>query len=72
MVSPKFIKSLQKTATDLDGASKELHQIAKTFEEVELYNPINKMISIVSILELATVRARSLAGRLVDKEAGYF
>lgn len=72
MVSPKYIKSLHKTATDLDGASKELYQIAKTFEEVEFYNPVNKMIAIVSTLEMATVKARSLTGRLVNKESGYF
>ena len=50
MDNPKYIQVMRQVASDFDGISHELFQVASDLERMDQYNPQQKLFSLVSIL----------------------
>jgi hypothetical protein len=63
---------LRQIATDYDGVSQELFQAAQLIDQNTRYNLQNKLLSLVRISEVSTVKLRDVSSRMVEMDAGMF
>ena len=47
MDNPKYIQVMRQVASDFDGISHELFQVASDLERMDQYNPQQKLFSLV-------------------------
>ncbi len=72
MENPKYIDLMRQAASDFDGISHELFQIANRLEAIDRYNPQQKLFSLVRIAETSTVTLRNLTARTVTDDTSVF
>ena len=72
MEHSKYIQAIRKVASDFDGVSHELFQVADTMERVDQYNPQSKLFSLVRTAEVSTVALRNLTARTVHDDLAPF
>ena len=60
MENPKYILLMRQVASDFDGISHELFQIANDLERIEQFNPQQKLFGLVRGAEVSTVSLGSL------------
>ena len=72
MEHSKYIQAMRKVASDFDGVSHELFQVADTMERVDQYNPQSKLFSLVRTAEVSTVALRNLTARTVHDDLAPF
>ena len=65
MENPKYILVMRQIASDYDGISHELFQIANNLERMDQFNPQQKLFSLVHNAEVSTVSLRNLTARSV-------
>ena len=65
MENPKYILVMRQVASDYDGISHELFQIANNLERMDQFNPQQKLFSLVRNAEVSTVSLRNLTARTV-------
>ena len=56
MDNPKYIQVMRQVASDFDGISHELFQVASDLERMDQYNPQQKLFSLVRSAEVSSVR----------------
>lgn len=69
MENPKYIVIMRQVATNYDGISQELFNIANSLEQIDQFNPQQRMMSLVRSAEVSTVSLRNLAARTIRDEA---
>ena len=72
MEHSKYIQAMRKVASDFDGVSHELFQVADTMERVDQYNPQPKLFSLVRTAEVSAVALRNLTARTVHDDLAPF
>ena len=72
MEHSKYIQAMRKVASDFDGVSHELFQVADTMERVDQYNPQLKLFSLVRTAEVSAVALRNLTARTVHDDLAPF
>ena len=72
MSQKKRSDQLRQIASDYDGVSQELFQVARLMDQNGRYNVQSKMMSLVRIAEANTVRLRDAASRMVEMDVGMF
>ncbi len=72
MENPKYIEIMRQAASSFDSLSSELFWIARQLEIDDLYNPQQKLFSLVRISEVAAVQVRNLAARTVTQDIAPF
>ena len=65
MDNPKYIQVMRQVASDFDGISHELFQVASDLERMDQYNPQQKLFSLVRSAEVSSVILRNLTARTV-------
>ena len=60
MDNPKYIQVMRQVASDFDGISHELFQVASDLERMDQYNPQQKLFSLVRSAEVSSVTLRNL------------
>ena len=55
MDNPKYIQVMRQVASDFDGISHELFQVASDLERMDQYNPQQKLFSLVRSAEVSSV-----------------
>ena len=60
MENPKYILVMRQVASDYDGISHELFQIANNLERMDQFNPQQKLFSLVRNAEVSTVSLGNL------------
>ena len=71
MENSKYILLMRQVASDFDGISHELFQIANGLERIDQFNPQQKLYGLVRCAEVSTVSLRNLTARTVhDDEIG--
>lgn len=68
MKRERIIETLRQTASDYDGVSEKLFQIANQMDEIERFNPQNTLFSLVRTSEMATVLLRNLTARTIEED----
>lgn len=68
MKRERIIEDLRRTASDYDGVSQRLFQIANQMDEIERFNPQNTLFSLVRTSEMATVLLRNLTARTIEED----
>ena len=63
MDNPKYIQVMRQVASDFDGISHELFQVASDLERMDQYNPQQKLFSLVRSAEVSSVTLRNLTAR---------
>lgn len=63
---------MRKVASDYDGISHELFQIANNLERMDEFNPQQKLFSLVRNAEVSTVSLRNLTARTVRDDVAPF
>ena len=58
MDNPKYIQVMRQVASDFDGISHELFQVASDLERMDQYNPQQKLFSLVRSAEVSSVIVR--------------
>ena len=56
MDNPKYIQVMRQVASDFDGISHELFQVASDLERMDQYNPQQKLFSLVRSAEVSSVK----------------
>lgn len=69
MDNPKYIQVMRQVASDFDGISHELFQVASDLERMDQYNPQQKLFSLVRSAEVSSVTLRNLTARTVRDDA---
>lgn len=72
MENPKYILVMRQVASDYDGISHELFQVANDLERMDQFNPQQKLFSLVRNAEVSTVSLRNLTARTVRNDAAPF
>ena len=72
MKNPKYILLMRQVASDFDGISHELFQIANDLERIEQFNPQQKLFGLVRGAEVSTVSLRNLTARTVHDDVAPF
>lgn len=72
MENPKYILVMRQVASDYDGISHELFQIANNLERMDQFNPQQKLFSLVRNAEVSTVSLRNLTARTVRDDTAHF
>ena len=72
MNQKKLSDQLRQIASDYDGVSQELFQVARLIDQNGRFNMQSKMMSLVRIAEANTVRLRDMASRMVEMDVGMF
>ena len=72
MENPKYILVMRQIASDYDGISHELFQIANNLERMDQFNPQQKLFSLVRNAEVSTVSLRNLTARTVRDDTAHF
>ena len=72
MENPKYILLMRQVASDFDGISHELFQIANDLERIEQFNPQQKLFGLVRGAEVSTVSLRNLTARTVHDDVAPF
>lgn len=72
MENPKYILVMRQVASDYDGISHELFQVANDLERMDQFNPQQKLFSLVRNAEVSTVSLRNLTARTVRDDAAPF
>lgn len=72
MENPKYILVMRKVASDYDGISHELFQLANNLERMDELNPQQKLFSLVRNAEVSTVSLRNLTARTVRDDVAPF
>ena len=72
MENPKYILVMRQVASDYDGISHELFQIANDLERMDQFNPQQKLFSLVRNAEVSTVSLRNLTARTVRDDTAHF
>ena len=72
MENPKYILLMRQVASDFDGISHELFQIANDLERIDQFNPQQKLYSLVRSAEVSTVSLRNLTARTVHDDVAPF
>ena len=72
MENPKYILVMRQVASDYDGISHELFQIANNLERMDQFNPQQKLFSLVRNAEVSTVSLRNLTARTVRDDTAIF
>ena len=72
MKQKKLSDQFRQIASDYDGISQELFQMAALMEQNDHYNLQEKMMSLVRIAETNTVHLRDIASRMVEMDVGMF
>lgn len=62
MDNPKYIQVMRQVASDFDGISHELFQVASDLERMDQYNPQQKLFSLVRLAEVSSVKLRFRIG----------
>ena len=68
MENPKYILLMRQVASDFDGISHELFQIANDLERIDQFNPQQKLFGLVRGAEVSTVSLRNLTARTVHDD----
>ena len=63
---------MRQVASDYDGISHELFQIANNLERMDQFNPQQKLFSLVRNAEVSTVSLRNLTARTVRDDTAHF
>ena len=69
MENPKYIVVMRQVATNYDGISQELFQVANSLEQIDKFNPQQRLVSLVRSAEVSTVSLRNLAARSIRDES---
>mgnify|MGYP000551325258 CR=1 FL=1 len=72
MDNPKYIQVMRQVASDFDGISHELFQVASDLERMDQYNPQQKLFSLVRSAEVSSVTLRNLTARTVRDDTAPF
>lgn len=72
MENPKYILLMRQVASDFDGISHELFQIANDLERIDQFNPQQKLFGLVRGAEVSTVSLRNLTARTVHDDVAPF
>ena len=72
MDNPKYIQVMRQVASDFDGISHELFQVASDLERMDQYNPQQKLFSLVRSAEVSSVTLRNLTARTVRNDTAPF
>lgn len=72
MDNPKYIQVMRQVASDFDGISNELFQVASDLERMDQYNPQQKLFSLVRSAEVSSVTLRNLTARTVRDDTAPF
>ena len=72
MDNPKYIQVMRQVASDFDGISHELFQVARDLERMDQYNPQQKLFSLVRSAEVSSVTLRNLTARTVRDDTAPF
>lgn len=72
MDNPKYIQVMRQVASDFDGISHELFQVASDLERMDQYNPQQKLFSLVRSAEVSSVTLRNLTARTVRDDMAPF
>ena len=72
MDNPKYIQVMRQVASDFDGISHELFQVASDLERMDQYNPQQKLFSLVRLAEVSSVTLRNLTARTVRNDTAPF
>lgn len=72
MDNPKYIQVMRQVASDFDGISHELFQVASDLARMDQYNPQQKLFSLVRSAEVSSVTLRNLTARTVRDDTAPF
>ena len=72
MDNPKYSQVMRQVASDFDGISHELFQVASDLERMDQYNPQQKLFSLVRSAEVSSVTLRNLTARTVRDDTAPF
>ena len=72
MENSKYIFLMRQVASDFDGISHELFQIANDLERIDQFNPQQKLFGLVRGAEVSTVSLRNLTARTVHDDVAPF
>ena len=69
MENPKYIAVMRQVASNFDGISQELFHVANSLEQIDQFNPQQRLVSLVRSAEVSTVSLRNLAARSIRDES---